>query len=151
LSESFGSAAFTQSARHRVRNGVEQMILRGEFQSGAQLRQAHLAERFGVGQGVVREALIELQLMGLVEIVDNRGVFVTQLNRKKLKDAIEVRAAIEGMAVRLCCGSCSHEQLSRLRRTADLIFQLSSAELFDEAAALDREMHLNLIRYSGND
>jgi GntR family transcriptional repressor for pyruvate dehydrogenase complex len=89
--------------------------------------------------------------MGLVEIVDNRGVFVTQLNYKKLKDTIEVRAAIEGMAVRLCCGSCSHEQLSRLRRTADLICQLSSAELFDEAAALDREMHLNLVRYSGND
>jgi len=141
----------SQSARHRVRNGVEQLILRGDFRSGTKLRQVHLAEHFGVGQGVVREALIELQLMGLVDIVDNRGSFVTQLNSKKLTDAIEVRAAIEGMAVRLCCGRCSHEQLSKLRRTADLVFQLSSAELFEEAAMLDREMHLDLVRFSGNE
>jgi DNA-binding GntR family transcriptional regulator len=151
LSDLYGSTAYSQSARHRVRNGVEQMILRGDFQSGTKLRQVRLAEHFGVGQGVVREALIELQLMGLVEIVDNRGVFVTQLNSKKLKDAIEVRAAIEGMAVRLCCGQLLPEQLSKLRRTADLIFQLSSAELFEEAAALDRELHLDLVYFSGNE
>ena len=100
MSESYGYATFSQSARHRVRNGVEQKILCGEFPSGTKLRQVRLAKHFGVGQGVVREALIELQLMGLVEIFDNRGVFVTHLNSKKLKDAIEVRAAIEGMAVR---------------------------------------------------
>jgi DNA-binding GntR family transcriptional regulator len=151
VSESYGSTTFSQSARHRVRNGVEQKILCGEFPSGTKLRQVRLAEHFGVGQGVVREALIELQLMGLVEIVDNRGVFVTHLNGKKLKDAIEVRAAIEGMAVRLCCGGVSQEQLSKLRRSADLIFQLSSAELYDEAAASDRELHLDLVRLSGNE
>jgi len=127
------------------------MILRGEFQSGTKLKQARLAEHFGVGQGVVREALLELQSIGLVETVDNRGIFVTQLNEKKLRDAIEVRAAIEGMAVRLCCIKRLPDDLSKLRRNADLIFQLSNAELYEEAASLDREFHLDMVRISGNE
>ena len=139
------------SARHRVRSGVEQMILRGEFQSGTKLKQIRLAEHFGVGQGVVREALIELQSMGLVETVDNRGIYVTQLNGKKLIDAIEVRAAIEGMAIRLYTSRSSEEERTKLRRSADLIFQLSSAGLFEEGALLDREFHLELVRLSGNE
>lgn len=151
MGDILGPLTLSQSARHRVRNGVEQMILRGEFQSGTKLKQARLAEHFGVGQGVVREALIELQSIGLVETVDNRGIFVTQLNGKKLRDAIEVRAAIEGMAVRLCCASRTADDLAKLRRNADLIFQLSSAELFEEAASLDREFHLDMIRLSGNE
>ncbi len=63
------------SARHRVRQGVEEMILRGGFQSGSKLKQLSLAKQFGVGQGIVREALIELQGMGLVESVNNRGTY----------------------------------------------------------------------------
>jgi DNA-binding GntR family transcriptional regulator len=139
------------SARHRVRSGVEQMILRGEFQSGTKLKQVRLAEHFGVGQGVVREALLELQSMGLVETIDNRGIYVTQLNGKKLIDAIEVRAAIEGMAIRLYTTHSTDDERSKLRRSADLIFQLSSAGIYEEAASLDREFHLELVRLSGND
>ena len=103
MATSSNQATSDHSARYRVRQGVEEMILRGGFRSGSKLKQLNLAKQFGVGQGVVREALIELQAMGLVESVNNRGIYVTQINRKKLVDSIEVRAAIEGMAVRLCC------------------------------------------------
>jgi len=127
------------------------MILRGGFRSGAKLKQLSLAEQFGVGQGVVREALIEMQAMGLVESVDNRGIYVTQINRKKLVDSIEVRAAIEGMAVRLCCDRCSRADRRELKGIANNIYQLVQTGSTEEAASLDREFHHRLVQLSRND
>lgn len=150
MNESSGAVDLACSARHRVRNGVENMILRGEVQSGTKLKQIRLAQQFGVGQGVVREALIELQAMGLVESVDNRGVYVTQINAVKLIDALEVRAAIEGMAVRLCCDRCSRSDQRKLQEMVDDILKLFEAGSKEEGASLDREFHHELVRLSMN-
>ena len=78
-------------ARHEIRDSLQRMILDGEQQAGSKLVQQQLAKRFGVAQGVVREALLELQAYGLVETVDNRGVFVSELSGQKLLDAFDVR------------------------------------------------------------
>src|SRR4029079_9354424 len=83
--------------RHRVREKIEQMILNGEPQPGHRLLQQHLAKKFGVAQGIVREALLELEAYGLVEAVDNRGVFVSQLNADKLLESFDVREVLEGL------------------------------------------------------
>jgi len=139
------------SARHRVRLGVEEMILCGGFRSGSKIKQLSLAKQFGVGQGVVREALIELQAMGLVESVDNRGIYVTQINRKKLVDSLEVRAAIEGMAVRLCCDRCSRADRRELKGIVNKIYQQVQVGSAEEAASLDREFHHSLVQLSQND
>jgi DNA-binding GntR family transcriptional regulator len=151
MSENAANSSLGQSARHRVRNGVEQMILRGDFQSGTKLKQIFLAEHFGVAQGVVREALLELQAMGLVETIDNRGVYVTQINGKRLIDAMEIRIAIEGMAARLCCERSTHADHLKLQRLCDEIYRLADAGSSSEAASLDREFHLEMIQQSGND
>src|SRR3954453_9620210 len=76
--------------RHRVRDSIQQMILSGERHPGSKLRQQELAERFGVAQGVVREALLELQGFGLVETIDNRGIYVSQLDKSRLLEAFYV-------------------------------------------------------------
>ena len=89
--------------RHRVRDSIQQMILSGERHPGSKLRQQELAEHFGVAQGVVREALLELQGFGLVETIDNRGIYVSQLDRARLLEAFHVREMHEGLAARLCC------------------------------------------------
>src|SRR3954468_5844451 len=88
--------------RHHVREKLQGMILSGERRPGSKLRQQELAEHFQVAQGVVREALLELQAYGLVETIDRRGMFVTQLDEGKLLEAFEVREMHEGLAARLC-------------------------------------------------
>ena len=65
-----------RTARARVREDIRKLILTGELKPGARLTQQQLAQRFGVAQSVVRESLLELQFSGLVESIDNLGVFV---------------------------------------------------------------------------
>ena len=151
MATSSNHAISDHPARYRVRQGVEEMILRGGFRSGSKLKQLSLAKQFGVGQGIIREALIELQAMGLVESVNNCGIYVTQINRKKLVDSIEVRAAIEGMAVRLCCDRCSRADRRKLNGIANKIYKKIQAGSAEEGASLDREFHHSLVQLSQND
>src|SRR5437667_6189130 len=90
-------------SRHQVRDTLQRMILAGERPPGTKLVQQQLARSFGVAQGVVREALLELQAFGLVESIDNRGVYVSELSVKRLLDSFDVREIHEGLAARLCC------------------------------------------------
>lgn len=89
-------------------------VLSGELPSGTRLRQEALAEEFGVSRTPVREALRKLQAGGLVELQPNRGAIVRGLSPREIRDAYEVRAALEALAARLAAERVSHEQLARL-------------------------------------
>ncbi len=137
-------------SRHEVREQLQRRILDGTHKPGAKLVQEQLAGQFGVARSVVREALLELQASGLVESVDNRGVFVSRLDMGKLIESFDVRKALEGMAVRLCCERTTRMELKRLAETAERIYSLGVDGRLEEMAVLDREFHLALLRFSGN-
>jgi DNA-binding GntR family transcriptional regulator len=90
-------------------------VLSGELPSGTRLRQKALAEEFGVSRTPVREALRKLQAGGLVELQPNRGAVVRGLSPREIRDAYEVRAALEALAAGLAAERASREQLQRLR------------------------------------
>ena len=136
--------------RHRIRDTIQQMILSGERQPGSRLRQQELAERFGVAQGVVREALLELKANGLVETFDNRGIYVSRLDKNRLLDAFLVREIHEGLAARLCCDRATRAQIKELIAVAEEIYALGAAGQLEEMAWLDHELHARLIRLSSN-
>lgn len=89
-------------------------VLSGELPSGMRLRQEALAQEFGVSRTPVREALRKLQEGGLVELQPHRGAVVRGLSPREIRDAYEVRAALEALAAQLAAERISHEQLERL-------------------------------------
>lgn len=89
-------------------------VLSGELPSGTRLRQEALAEEFGVSRTPVREALRKLQAGGLVELQPNRGAVVRGLSPTEIRDAYEVRAALEALAAGLAAERANREQLQRL-------------------------------------
>ena len=88
--------------RHQVREEIQRRILSGETQPGERLTQQSLAKELGVAQGTVRESLLELQWLGLVESIDRLGVFVEKLDAPRLCEAYQVREFLEGLAVAAC-------------------------------------------------
>lgn len=137
-------------SRHQVRDSLQRMILAGERPPGTKLVQQQLAKRFGVAQGVVREALLELQAFGLVETIDNRGIFVSELSVKKLLDSFDVREIHEGLAARLCCERMNRMELRELARMADEMHALARQGKLMEMATMDREFHRRVINASEN-
>jgi DNA-binding GntR family transcriptional regulator len=94
-------------------------VLSGELPSGTRLRQKALAEEFGVSRTPVREALRKLQAGGLVELQPNRGAVVRGLSPREIRDAYEVRAALEALAAGLAAERVNRQQLKRLEHAQD--------------------------------
>jgi DNA-binding GntR family transcriptional regulator len=136
-------------ARHEVRDEIQRRILSGESKPGQRLSQQHLARELGVAQGTVRESLLELQWLGLVESVDHLGVFVDNLDASRICEAYMVREVMEGLAARLACGHASRLDITELRNMADNIHKLAQRK-DDQAASLDRSFHLHITELSRN-
>jgi DNA-binding GntR family transcriptional regulator len=135
---------------------IRARIMSGEIPIGAQLRQAELANDFGVSRTPVREALRQLQTGGLIDVVPNRGAVVRVPAPWEVREAYTVRAELEALAAVLSVENASHEDIARLRAANQAMSDRSSAER-DEAngAALDsrREndiFHSTIAELSGN-
>jgi len=94
-------------------------VLSGELPSGTRLRQEALAKEFGVSRTPVREALRKLQAGGLVDLEPHRGAVVRGLSPREIRDAYEVRAALEALATSLAAERATREQLERLGHAQD--------------------------------
>jgi DNA-binding GntR family transcriptional regulator len=139
-----------QVTRHKVRDGIQQKILSGEYPPGARLGQIQLAREFEVSQSVVRESLLELKAFGMVELKSHLGAFVSGVDSRKLVQGYEIREVLEGLAARLCCDRISREELRELEQTAGRMRDLLPSQN-DQRLLLDREFHHRIVLLSRND
>jgi DNA-binding GntR family transcriptional regulator len=136
--------------RHRVRDLLEGEILTGKRPPGSKLRQHELANDLGVAVHVIREALLELYGRGLIDMVDNRGAFVSRLTREKMLETFDIREGLEGIAARRCCERMNRIQIRALKDLAERIYECSKSGELEEANRLDRQLHDRLLHASGN-
>jgi GntR family transcriptional regulator of vanillate catabolism len=76
-------------------------VLSGEYQAGEHLHELRLTARLGVSRTPVRAALQTLASEGLLDYAPNRGYAVREFPVAEIVNAYEVRAVLEGLAVRL--------------------------------------------------
>lgn len=93
---------------------LRRAIINGDFEPGERLMEIGLAKRLGVSRTPVREAIRMLELEGLVVMVPRRGAEVARITIKDLKDSLEVRMAIEELAVSLACERITEEEKRKL-------------------------------------
>lgn len=103
--------------RDVVFNTLRQAILRGELKPGERLMEIQLANKLGVSRTPIREAIRKLELEGLVLMIPRRGAEVAQITEKSLRDVLEVRQALEELAVQLACLRITSEALDKLKET----------------------------------
>src|SRR3954454_19257742 len=117
-------------AAPRVRDLLEEAILGGELKPGERLRAEALAQRFGTSRTPIREALLQLEAHGLVEVEPNRGAVVKAFDRDDLQDLYEVRALIEPHAAARAATRISEVGVARLEALCDEADQLVANEEF---------------------
>ena len=103
----------------RRRQGIVQSVLADVFQgrlaAGQHLVTQDLAERFGVSHTPIREALIVLEGMGVLDLVPNRGAVVRRVTARDIREICQVRRALECEAVRRVSGRIDLKQLRALQ------------------------------------
>jgi DNA-binding GntR family transcriptional regulator len=139
-----------EPARIRAYTALREAIVAMELPPGARLSENELAGHLGVSRTPVREALIRLRDEQLVEIVPQRGTFVTPISVRGVLDAQFVREALECAAVRLASERATPGDVRDLWDMIDA--QHRSRETGDLEAfyLLDEAFHGRLTDLSGH-
>ena len=85
------------SLRSQVFQTIRDDILKGKYEENDELREATLGKELGVSRTPVREALRQLELEGLVNIIPNKGAYVTGISDKDVHDIYMIRSMLEGV------------------------------------------------------
>ena len=101
--------------RDVVFNTLRQAILRGELKPGERLMEIQLANKLGVSRTPIREAIRKLELEGLVLMIPRKGAEVAEITEKNMRDVLEVRKALEELAVQLACEKITDEEIEEMK------------------------------------
>ena len=137
--------------RDVVFNTLRQAILTGEMKPGERLMEIHLANKLGVSRTPIREAIRKLELEGLVVMIPRRGAEVAQITWKNLKDVLEVRRALDVLAVELACDRMRQEELTELGRACTEFKEATRTQDWRKIAAADVHLHDIIVRSTRND
>jgi len=138
-------AARTGLEVERVLETMMTEIVDGTIAPGAKLSEPHLARRFGVSRGPLREAIRRLQERQLVVCTPNAGARVVVHTPREILEAYEIREALEGLAARLAAANMTAEEVGELRRT----FEAEVAR--GRSAGYDNDFHMQIVRGSHNE
>ena len=136
--------------RDVVFNTLRQAILRGELKPGERLMEIQLANKLGVSRTPIREAIRKLELEGLVLMIPRRGAEVAEITEKSLRDVLEVRGALEELAVKLACKKITDEQIAELRAAEKEFEQALSSGDVTVYAEADVKFHDVIYRATDN-
>ena len=143
----------------QVAEQLSTLIADGDLLAGDRLpSERDLASRFGVSRPTVREAMIALEIAGLVEIRSGSGVYVLPQqtnNAASLPEEVpgpleilEARQAIEGETAALAAARIDEDGLAALQQQLDILADENAS--IKDAEAADEQFHQLIAAASGN-
>lgn len=136
--------------RDVVFNTLRQAIIKGDLKPGERLLEIQLADKLGVSRTPVREAIRKLELEGLVTMVPRRGTTVLGITKKHLKDVLEIRSALEELALELACRRVTPEQYEELVRLEALLEEKQDSDNAFELSDIDEKFHEQIYQATNN-
>lgn len=129
------------SLRGRVFQKLREDILSGRYKENEELKEVAIGEELGVSRTPVREAFRQLELEGLIQIVPNKGAYVTGITAKDVKDIYMIRSLLEGLCARLATENIIKDQLEEMEENIYLAEFHAAKGHMDQMAELDNRFH----------
>ncbi|MFB9519540.1 GntR family transcriptional regulator [Streptomyces cremeus] len=136
-------------AAERVYDHIKRGVLDRSYEGGTLLTEGHLAEAVGVSRTPVREALLRLEVEGLIKLYPKKGALVLAVSAQEIADVVETRLLVEEFAVRKAIPA-SPRLITRLEELLAEQQQRAVAGDLAEVAVTDRCFHAEIVRNAGN-
>ena len=144
-----------QVFREEIRNAIREAIFSGKLNPGDRIIETYWARELGVSQGPVREAIRDLEAMGLVETVPFKGSRVRTLTEKDVRDNYSVRICLESKSIRDAITMLTDRQLDdltdKLRTVLRQMDDCAGRGDLREFADCDTIFHRAIIDSTGNE
>lgn len=132
-------------AVQHVRDG----ILSGRYAAGEHLRLQNLAENLGLSVTPIREALLHLQVEGLLTQYPHHGARVADLRPVDVDELYLIRLALEPLAAGLAAQHITEEDLRDLRALQIEMVRLRDAEKPDDIVPVNLDIHRRIYEATG--
>lgn len=129
------------SLRGRVFHKLREDILSGKYEDHEELKEVAIGEELGVSRTPVREAFRQLELEGLIQIIPNKGAYVTGITEKDVQDIYMIRSLLEGLCARWTTEHITKEQLEEMEENVYLAKFHAQKGHLDQLAELDNRFH----------
>ncbi|GAB2772223.1 GntR family transcriptional regulator [Streptomyces sp. NPDC054796] len=137
-------------AADRVYAHIKQAVLERRYEGGMLLTEGELAEAVGVSRTPVREALLRLEVEGLIRLYPKKGALVLPVSAREIHDVVETRLLVEEHAVR----TASPVRAGLIERLEELLEEQRTHAASGDLAAVaasDRCFHAEIVRSTGNE
>jgi len=95
---------------------LKSSIIKGNLKPGEKLSESKIAEQLGVSRTPVREAIQKIAAEGFVKMEPNLGIVVHEFSLKDLKEVLQIRRVLEGLAASLTAEEITQEEVSQLEK-----------------------------------
>ena len=139
-----------KSLRQRVRGLLLQRIASGKLKPGQRIVESKLASELKISNVPIREALLELTAMGVLESEPFKGARIREVSLKETIEAFEVRAALESLASQKATPRLK-KKCRRLRKILKSIMAAARKRDFAAFQEHNQVFHRTIVEASGND
>lgn len=109
------------SLGNKIFNVLRDKILNEEYEQGQKLNEVALSKELNISRTPIREALKQLELEGLVKSIPNKGVYVLGFSQRDIDDMLEIRYALEGLAIQFAIERINDEEQAKIKEVYDLM------------------------------
>ena len=134
----------------QVSKFIQKLIINNELKSGERIVETKIARQLGVSQTPVREAIRELETMGLVEIRPYLGCFVKLITQRELHQAYHLRSLLESFAIVEAMSNMGETEINQLldkKKKMEYVANIDDRDLF---AVYDVEFHEIIVKAAKN-
>lgn len=129
-----------------VADRLREEIRSGKLGPGTRLRQAHVAESYGVSTTPVREAFAALEREGLLQSNAHRGVVVFEPSIDELREIYEIRIPLEALATELGAVNLTETDLKRMAKINKQMITANRKKDWELAGELNAKFHFEIYR-----
>jgi DNA-binding GntR family transcriptional regulator len=134
----------------QVKDRLLQAILDGRYPPGARIVETRVARELGTSQAPVREALRDLEALGVVETTAFRGARVRRPSAAELLEAFAIRAELESLGARLAIPRLTDDDLEELEGYVVAMQRAAETDATHDEAAADAAFHGRIVEVAGN-
>ena len=131
-------------------DALREAIVRGDIAPEARLVESEISTNFKMSRGAVRTALIRLEEEGLVVRKPHRGARVRKVSDDEAVEILQVRAVLEGLAVRLTAERIDDAGAARLQALLERHRELLEGGDLLGASDANADLHAALLELSGH-
>ncbi len=129
---------------------IKEDILSGKLPRNTRLTEQSIGDAYQVSRTPVREALVQLEMEGLIENVHHRGAFVIGLSPRDMEDIFVLRKIYEVQATGWAIERISEEEMDELEETFEFMEFYTMKKDIDKMLNINETFHQMIYKAAGN-